>query len=419
VRLSALFFVALLIPAHAGQAATVTLEGFASLPADTLMPGPVSGQHIEAEDGIILPFSGQPVQGFSAIIPNNDGSYLVLADNGFGNRQNSPDFLLRIYCIEPDFRSSLGGSGNIVIDGYINLSDPNHISPYRSIHAGEASNAMGAAPEPPEYIAEGQLLTGADFDPESLQRQADGSFWVGDELGPFLLHLNSRGELLDRPFVLKGLAAPNRPALSTGAVVSGSPIPEVIKAPVMKRSKGFESMAMSPSGTKLYPMLEGALLAQPDQLNIYEFDLESRAYLNDSATEPSYRYRLDPGATAVGAFKLFSETSGLVLERDSGQAGEAKHKKVFRVDFDRIDKNGFLEKQEIADLLHIDDPLDLNADGSTTFDFPFHTPEGLLVMDKNTIGIISDNNYPFGRGRGPDAGPEPTEFILITVGDLW
>ena len=109
-------------------------------------------------------------------------------------------------------------------------------------------------------------------------------------------------------------------------------------------------MALTPSGKTLHPMLEGSLSEQPGQLNIYSFDLETRSFTNRSALEPSYRYRLEPEATAIGAFKMFSESAGLVLERDSGEAGDALFKKVYRVDFNQLDEQGFLLKREVADL---------------------------------------------------------------------
>jgi hypothetical protein len=64
------------------------------------------------------------------------------------------------------------------------------------------------------------------------------------------------------------------------------------------------------------------------------------------------------------------------------------------IDISQVDANGFVAKEEIVDLLNIDDPNDLNADGKTTFDFPFQTVENLVVIDENTILVANDNNYP-------------------------
>ena len=74
------------------------------LPADTFRPGPTSGRFIEATNGRQPPFiNKQPVQGFSALLKGDSGSYIVLSDNGFGKRSNSSDYILSIYDILPIF----------------------------------------------------------------------------------------------------------------------------------------------------------------------------------------------------------------------------------------------------------------------------------------------------------------------------
>ena len=61
-----------------------SLEGFASLPADTFAEGPDAGAEISA-NGRTGPFDGQPVQGFSGVqYSNTEGSFHFLSDNGFG-----------------------------------------------------------------------------------------------------------------------------------------------------------------------------------------------------------------------------------------------------------------------------------------------------------------------------------------------
>ena len=48
----------------------------------------------------------RPVQGFSAVLPGqHEGTYLVMSDNGFGNKANSADALLRVYTVKPDFKT--------------------------------------------------------------------------------------------------------------------------------------------------------------------------------------------------------------------------------------------------------------------------------------------------------------------------
>ena len=74
-----------------------TLEGLAVLPADTFAPGPTSGQLIAPANGRVPPFwDKQPVQGFSSVVRASDGDFLVMSDNGFGAKPNSPDYVLRL-----------------------------------------------------------------------------------------------------------------------------------------------------------------------------------------------------------------------------------------------------------------------------------------------------------------------------------
>src|SRR5262249_27472189 len=107
-----------------------TLIGRAVLPADSFVKGagvPTSGQFITAANDRTPPFfNRQPLQGFSAILRQSDGSYLVMSDNGYGAKNNSADFLLRVDRIQPDFKTADGGTGNVSIATEFVLSDPNH-----------------------------------------------------------------------------------------------------------------------------------------------------------------------------------------------------------------------------------------------------------------------------------------------------
>ena len=80
---------------------------FAMLPAATFVPGSEpSGSLLGTApiNGITPPFADQPVQGFSGVLRNTDGTFDVLSDNGFGNKANSADFLLRIQRVAPGLR---------------------------------------------------------------------------------------------------------------------------------------------------------------------------------------------------------------------------------------------------------------------------------------------------------------------------
>jgi hypothetical protein len=368
------------------QAATLT--AFAVLPADTFTPGPTSGQFIKPSNGRQPPFKEQqPVQGFSALIKGEDGSYIVLSDNGFGARDNSSDYLLSIYHIEPDFRTVTGGTGTIGVNEIIHLSDPNKYLPYAAVRKDD------------------RRLTGADLDPESFRRVPDGSYWVGEEFNPSLVHFSDKGEMLAPPFKLAGLSSVDNP--------SG-------EQSTLPRSRGFEGMAISVDGKWLYPLLEGEVEGSGPGLNIYTFDIAGQRFVNSHANQPSFRYRLDQNASAIGDFTMFSKNGGLVIERDSNEGKKARVKKVYKVDFEQLDAEGYLIKTLVADLLKIKDPHDLNQDGSLQFSFPFWTIEGLVVLNRTTLGIVNDNNYPLGQARdSTKTQADNSEFILIETDPLW
>jgi hypothetical protein len=373
---------------HATAASPATLIAFAELPADTFRPGPTSGQFIEPANGREPPFlQQQPIQGFSALLRGENGTFIVLSDNGFGKRDNSSDYILSIYLVKPDFRTASGGSGVIHVSNVTELSDPSRFLPYAIARESD------------------HLLTGADLDPESFHQAPDGSFWIGEELNPSLVHFNASGELLAPPYTIKGLASVDNPM--------GRPA-------TLPRSRGFEGMGQSPDGHWLYPMLEGALLNHEPGLSIYTFDVRNQQFVNNDASNFSYRYRLDEDASAIGDFTLFSGTAGLVIERDSKQGKAAKLKRIYKIDFGQIDAEGFLVKTLVADLLNIKDPNDLNKDGDKQFTFPFWTIEGLVVISSTTLAIVNDNNYPLGPAReARGAEPDSTEFIKLEIDPLW
>ena len=100
-----------------------------------------------------------------------------MADNGFGSKANSHDFHIRAYYLQPDFKTAGGGSGGVAVGDYIEFRDPGRRS------ASRIRNEQATAE---------RILTGADIDPESIQRDRRGDLWVGDEFGPVAPALRRR-----------------------------------------------------------------------------------------------------------------------------------------------------------------------------------------------------------------------------------
>jgi glycerophosphoryl diester phosphodiesterase len=169
----------------------VGLVARAVLPSATFADGPVSGTLISG--GLVGGFfPAQPVQGFSSLVDARDGTFLAMPDNGYGALDNSADFNLRVYRIRPNFKTARGGNGDIEVESFIELHDPGHLVKFTIVN---------------EFTRD-RVLTGADFDIESLRVAPDGTLWIGDEFGPFLLHFDAAGRLLHAPFPLPD---PDRP----------------------------------------------------------------------------------------------------------------------------------------------------------------------------------------------------------------
>lgn len=352
-----------------------TLTGFASLPAETFVPGSEpSGTAIGAGpfNGIMAPFAHQPVQGFSGVVNRRDGTFDALSDNGYGNKANSADFLLRVHRIKPDTRT-----GKVKVLGGFNLSDPDRHVPFALTRAD-------------------RVLTGADFDVESIVRMPDGTYWMGDEFGPWLLHFSAKGRLLEAPIALDGVKAPENPYLN-GA------------QPNIASSKGFEGLVRSVDGRRLYPLLEGTVTGDtPGDLRFSEFDLRKRAY-----TGKRFVYRLESTANAIGDAIAVDRHRFLVIERDGGQGDTAQFKRIYLADTRDRDGDGLMDKTLIADLLDIANPKGLGGFGKT-FRFPFQTIEDVNLVDDRTLAVLNDNNFPFSSGRTAGRADD-NEFITIRL----
>lgn len=370
-----------------GRVSQPTLVARATLSADFLAPGPPSGALATPANGRQGPFAGQVVPGFSGMVDAGDGTFWALPDNGFGTKANSADFLLRLYHVTPRWQTAAGGAGEIRVGEFISLRDPDRLIDFPIVH--EASSD--------------RLLTGADFDVESVVRARDGSFWIGEEFGPFLLHVDRTGKLLAAPFPFPDGKSPQNPDLQPG------------ETPRVRASRGFEAMAGSRDGRYLYPITEGAFVDDPDQRRrtIYEFDTAAGHY-----TGRTWAYQTHQDANVIGDAFRTGKRELLVIERDDFQGPASVMKRVYRIDLDKVDAEGFVTKTLVLDALKIANPDLLGAgDGYGTddpFSFPVQSFETVLQLRDGRLLIANDNNYPGNAARIPGT-PDDTEMALVDL----
>jgi glycerophosphoryl diester phosphodiesterase len=392
----------LLVPTIAAQAddqdgdEQPALIGRAVLPADALASGPPSGAALGTGsiNGIEFPRPRQPVAGFSAIVAGRErGEYLAMPDNGFGNKANSRDFLIRAYYVRPDFKTARGGSGTVEVDSeqgeFIEFRDPDRLIGFSIVNEGTGA----------------RLLTGADIDPESLQRGANGDLWVGDEFGPWILHFDATGKLLDPPFATPGgLMSPSNPFLG------GNP-------PTQPNSRGYEAMAISPTGTHLYAALEGATVAESGSTRrqVFEFSVRDEAF-----TGRVWSYQTELPAFMVADMWALDGRRLVVIERDAGRGLDAIFRRVYVVDLKANPANGSLVKSIAVDLAAVPDPdlvsLPETHAGDVGLGNPFRVTcesvEAIHPTSGNELLIGCDNNLP-NTGRNPTIADD-TELIVVS-----
>ncbi|GAA4951036.1 esterase-like activity of phytase family protein [Actinoplanes utahensis] len=370
----------------------VTLRSRAILPATAYQPGPVSGTQLSTApvNGITAPFPGQPIPGFSAVIPLTSGGSRLLAmpDNGFGAKNNSADFLLRAYDITPDYRRH-----QVRVNGFISFRDPDRKVPFAIVNENTRE----------------RLLTGADFDIESLARDARGNLWIGEEFGPYLIKTDRTGKVLQAPIPLPdGGKSPQSPDLAAGetATVPGS--------------RGFEAMAVSRDGKTLYPILEGARTDDANQRRriVYEFSVTANRY-----TGRTWTFLADDASLLVGDAAMLDGNRLLLIERDNGMGPTSLVKRLVVADLDEA-VNGTLPRRTVADLMRIADRSGVSTPArpgeygvGELFSFPLQSVESVLPLGGNRVLVANDNNFPGNDGRIPGRADD-TELIVLDVPGL-
>ena len=391
------------------------LVGFASLPAHATLPVPknapetfrLSGKYTTA--GIVnsrihsvegrskgrptnafVPTLGQSLQGISDMQWIGDDAVWTLTDNGFGAKSNSADAMLYMTRIQLDWKRQQASADKVLF-----LRDPLHRLEFPIANPQD---------NPQRY------LSGADLDPESFRIVGD-RIWIGDEFGPYLVETDLKGNVQQLyPAELDGqrICAPDTQAAACDIVI--------------KRSRGFENMAVSGDGRYLYAMLEGALPNEAGALRIFQFDIEQRRW-----TGISWTLELTDTSLSVGAMTWLREGELLLIERDDLEgtadfpcatsdslhcfAEPAKYKRLVRVS---LQPDGSVQRKGYVDLLNLKDK-GIVSDG--TYSMPFWTIEAVTVVNCDWVLIANDNNFPFSASRHPNR-QDPTEFALLNVGEL-
>jgi hypothetical protein len=286
-------------------------------------------------------------------------------------------------------------------DGYAN---PRTGSPY-------VTGLPNSDADPAAFDRTGRFRWGTDpygVDPEGIALDPrDGSFWICEEYGPSILHVDASGTILLR-LVPVGVSL-NAPGQDTRAVLP----PELARR---QADRGFEGMAISPDGRRLFAIMQSPLPI-PNRSTGEASRLVRLVTLDLSGQEPVvegvYVYAtesyLEVGAAEqddVRVADLVALTSSrlLVGERDNASGGAFKA--VFEIDLAlatniigitdfgglSLEQSGEHELYKLGISTLPKKALINVADlGWRPSSF-----EGLTVVDESTIAVVDDNNHGFG-----------------------
>lgn len=149
------------------------------------------------------------------------------------------------------------------------------------------------------------------LDPEGLVAMPDGSFWVSDEYGPFVVHFNADGKELERLSPFDGTLPPEL----------------ALRGP----NHGMEGLTLTPDGRTLVGIMQSALRA-PGLVGSAESVPVTRIVtidLADRGDVHEYLYPLaDPerSKVAVSEITALTATTFLVGERDNTPAPQGDRK---------------------------------------------------------------------------------------------
>ncbi|MCW3465797.1 esterase-like activity of phytase family protein [Chitinophaga nivalis] len=238
------------------------------------------------------------------------------------------------------------------------------------------------------------------IDSEGLAAGADGTFWISDEYGPHLLHLDRSGKTLERinPY---------------GTGTGGRKIPQVFAK--RRANRGMEGIAITPDGKTLVGIMQSPLY-NPSKDDVKN-SLYTRILTYDIASGKSkqYLYKLENKNTANSEITAISNNTFLVLERDGEFPGDpAKPSLIKRIY--KIDLNTGTDVSDPADgaagklvnnkTLEVLSEQELQTAGIHTVGkslvvdllkdvagYPHDKPEGIVLINSSLLAVSNDDDF--------------------------
>ncbi|MEO8637099.1 MAG: esterase-like activity of phytase family protein [Gemmatimonadales bacterium] len=253
----------------------------------------------------------------------------------------------------------------------------------------------GSTGETPVAVGGKPLSTDPNgVDTEGLVALADGTFWVSEEYGPHLLHVDAKGKTLERRNPFNG----------------GLPVVFAKR----RSGRAMEGLAWVESTRTLVGIMQSPL-DNPKAAGRASTSVRIVAVDLQGKTTRQYLYPLDKPGYIVSEIVALSPTRFLVLELDTNWPRDPKtpsaQKRIFLVDLaaatDVSDPADGTEGRTVdGKTLEALTPAELTAAGilvaskTTLVDlldpalgYDHNKAEGLAVIDARTIAVVNDDDF--------------------------
>jgi phytase-like protein len=243
------------------------------------------------------------------------------------------------------------------------------------------------------------------LDSEGLVALKDGTFWVSDEYGPWLVHLDANGKTLER----------------IGPFPGKKSLPKVLA--LRRPNRGMESLTVTPDGKTLVGLMQNPV-DNPDKA-VRKTSRLNRLVTYDPRTGATkqYAYLLESPSSVVSEIAAVTATTFVVSERDQLFPGDpekpSKLKRIYKIDLSAASdisdaddgKNGKMVNGKALEQLSADE---LGAAGIVPVSkemvvdllaipggYPHDKSEGLAVISDTMIAVSNDDDFgivPDGKG---------------------
>jgi len=243
------------------------------------------------------------------------------------------------------------------------------------------------------------------LDSEGLVALKDGTFWISDEYGPWLVHVDAKGKMLER----------------VGPFAGEKSLPKVLAK--RRANRGMESLTVTPDGKYLVGLMQNPV-DNPD-IAIRKTSKLNRIVFFDPKTGASwqYAYLMDETSSVVSEIAAITNTTFIVSERDQLFAGDAKSpaklKRIYKIDIAKASDisdpsdsssgkmvNGRtleqLGEKELQDAGITPVTKELVVDLlALPGGYPHDKSEGLAIISDTLIAVSNDDDFgisPDGKG---------------------